>query len=126
MAIDRPVAVVNNASEIPPASCCGSPVPSKAITVNDYAVVDEERCVGCGVCVLACPFGTVHIDAETGRAVKCDLCHGEPACAVACPTQAIELVEVRDPQEATGWVEELAEAVRSRHMAAFGTSTAEG
>jgi Fe-S-cluster-containing hydrogenase component 2 len=43
--------------------------------------------VGCKVCTIACPFGTINYVAETGKVQKCDLCGGEPACADACPTR---------------------------------------
>jgi Fe-S-cluster-containing hydrogenase component 2 len=56
-------------------------------------VVLEDRCVGCKVCTVACPFGTVNYLAATGKVQKCDLCAGEPACAKACPTGAITYVD---------------------------------
>jgi carbon-monoxide dehydrogenase iron sulfur subunit len=45
------------------------------------------------VCTIACPFGTVNYNADTGKVVKCDLCGGDPACASACPTGAITYVD---------------------------------
>ena len=45
--------------------------------------------VGCKVCTIACPFGTVNYNASTGKVIKCDLCGGDPACAKACPPEAI-------------------------------------
>ncbi|BBD77734.1 4Fe-4S dicluster domain-containing protein [Hydrogenophilus thermoluteolus] len=56
-------------------------------------VVDEGTCVGCKVCTIACPFGTINYVQETGKVQKCDLCGGDPACAAACPTGAITFVE---------------------------------
>ena len=56
-------------------------------------VVFEGTCVGCKVCTIACPFGTVNYVADTGKVQKCDLCGGQPACAEACPTGAITYVE---------------------------------
>ncbi|MGF1528947.1 MAG: 4Fe-4S dicluster domain-containing protein [Candidatus Competibacterales bacterium] len=56
-------------------------------------VVDEALCVGCKVCTIACPFGTVNYNVSTGKVVKCNLCDGEPACAEACPTDAITYVD---------------------------------
>jgi Fe-S-cluster-containing hydrogenase component 2 len=46
------------------------------------------------VCTIACPFGTVNYNASTGKAIKCDLCGGDPACAEACPTEAIIYADV--------------------------------
>jgi anaerobic carbon-monoxide dehydrogenase iron sulfur subunit len=56
-------------------------------------VVLEAVCVGCKVCTIACPFGTVNYVQETGKVQKCDLCGGNPACAEACPTGAITYVD---------------------------------
>ena len=56
-------------------------------------VVLEDLCVGCKVCTVACPFGTVNYVAKTGKVQKCDLCAGDPACAKACPTGAITYVD---------------------------------
>jgi len=50
-------------------------------------------CVGCKLCTIACPYGTVFYDPDTRKAFKCDLCGGAPACASACPTAAIEYAE---------------------------------
>lgn len=62
--------------------------------------IDESRCVGCGECVKACPYGAMGFDAIGQHAVKCDLCidrraAGEPttACASVCPTRAITFGE---------------------------------
>ena len=46
-------------------------------------------------CMQACPvnaIGTMFFDKPTDVAAKCDLCAGDPACARACPTDAIEFV----------------------------------
>ena len=53
----------------------------------------DSRCVGCKVCTIACPFGTVNYSSATGKVIKCDLCGGDPACASACPTEAITYVD---------------------------------
>ena len=49
-------------------------------------IVLEATCVGCKVCTIACPFGTINYVPDTGKVQKCDLCGGAPACAKACPT----------------------------------------
>jgi formate dehydrogenase iron-sulfur subunit len=65
-------------------------------TEFDTVVLQPDVCNGCGYCVPACPFGVVDRDPDDGRAAKCTLCYDrlrdglEPACAKACPTDAIQ------------------------------------
>jgi len=75
---------------------CQQACPVNAITTDPLSlvkVVHENLCVGCKVCTIACPFGTINYVQETGKVQKCDLCGGEPACAEACPTGAITYVD---------------------------------
>ena len=54
-------------------------------------IVIEDKCTGCGLCVEACPINAVKIDTRTKKAIKCDLCGGDPACVRYCPTKALAL-----------------------------------
>lgn len=62
-------------------------------TTTGAKVVHEAVCVGCKVCTIACPFGTINYSSDSGKVIKCDLCGGDPACAKACPTGAIAYVD---------------------------------
>jgi Fe-S-cluster-containing dehydrogenase component len=54
-----------------------------------------ERCIGCGNCVDACPFGVPKLDVAQMLQYKCNLCYDRtsvglaPMCATVCPTSAI-------------------------------------
>ncbi|MDX9861250.1 MAG: 4Fe-4S dicluster domain-containing protein [Rhodospirillales bacterium] len=75
---------------------CMAACPVDAISVDHATgakVVSNDLCVGCKVCTIACPFGTVNYNHDTGKVIKCDLCGGEPACAAICPTGAITYVD---------------------------------
>ena len=68
-----------------------------AIVQYANGIVDfvAENCIGCGYCVKGCPFNIPRISKAEGKAHKCTLCSDRvavgqgPACAKACPTQAI-------------------------------------
>jgi Fe-S-cluster-containing hydrogenase component 2 len=79
---------------------CASACPVEAITRREDTgamVVDAERCIGCGMCQVSCPFGAACVDRGTRVASKCDLCDGSPRCAEICPASAIRY---QDEQEA--------------------------
>lgn len=81
---------------------CMQACPVDAIQVDlatGAKVVKDNLCVGCKVCTIACPFGTINYNASTGKVMKCDLCGGDPACVKACPTQAIAWIDA----EQTGY-----------------------
>jgi Fe-S-cluster-containing hydrogenase component 2 len=73
---------------------CLSVCKTGALHLNARGVVEVagEKCVGCRMCVMACPFGNVSYSPAMRRAVKCDQCGGLPRCAAACPSRAIEFV----------------------------------
>ena len=58
-----------------------------------WVTLDRAKCIGCKMCVLACPFGNAVWDAVSNKILKCDCCSGDPACATFCPTHAIEWVD---------------------------------
>lgn len=70
-----------------------------AISRNQYGsvIIDQDRCVGCKNCVVACPFHAVGFSEETGTSRKCRFCSEriengmEPACVKACPPGAIKV-----------------------------------
>jgi carbon-monoxide dehydrogenase iron sulfur subunit len=60
--------------------------------VDGLIVIDQEKCVGCYSCIMACPFGAL-MSNEEGVMQKCELCatnsHGQPVCVQGCPNKAI-------------------------------------
>ena len=75
---------------------CLNSCPVDAIRIDlstGAKMVFEDTCVGCKVCTIACPFGTINYNQDSGKVQKCDLCEGNPACASACPTGAITYVD---------------------------------
>lgn len=56
--------------------------------------IDEEKCIGCRQCVIACPFGHMNFNFSKETAFKCDLCDGDPQCVKFCWTEAITYIPV--------------------------------
>lgn len=50
-----------------------------------------ETCVGCGSCLLVCPYNALGYDEKEERMIKCNLCWDEevPPCVKACQTRAL-------------------------------------
>lgn len=84
--------------------CCVAfslPIPATAIVDPSrfLAVVDEERCSGCGDCADRCFFGAVTLSGSDGEEVSvidAALCMGCGLCQVACPEDAISMRAVRE------------------------------
>ena len=87
---------------------------------DGIVLVDYDKCIGCGYCAWACPYGARELD--TGQKVmkKCTLCvdriydaslperDRKPACVLACPTNARLFGDIHDPTS------EAAKAIRER------------
>jgi Fe-S-cluster-containing hydrogenase component 2 len=96
---------------------CMHACPVDAIVINLTTGAKDvvlDKCVGCKVCTIACPFGTVNYNQATGKVAKCDLCGGNPQCVAACPTNAITFIDA----DATGLDRMRASAAKSLSGAA--------
>lgn len=66
-----------------------------ADAVTGARVVDEDVCNGCGLCVKACHLRMIKLEPSRKKALKCDLCGGDPQCAAHCPQGVIAFKERR-------------------------------
>ncbi len=84
---------------------CMAICPTSALFRADNGVVDfdDGNCIGCKACINACPYDAIYINPATSTAHKCNFCNHrieeglEPSCVVVCPTQAIRVGDLDDP-----------------------------
>ncbi len=53
-------------------------------------LIKHDVCLGCRICMAACPFGAITFDEFSGKMLKCDLCDGDPVCVKHCTSEAIK------------------------------------
>lgn len=79
------------------------------------AVIDEAICIGCTLCIQACPVDAIVGAAKHMHTVLPELCTGCDLCVAPCPVDCISMVNASG--EKTGWAawsQEQADAARSR------------
>jgi len=77
---------------------CAEVCPADAIKRTADGIVQsarKPRCIACGNCVVACPFGVPELYEDRKIMMKCDMCYDrtsvgkKPMCATVCPSQAL-------------------------------------
>lgn len=75
------------------------PVPleneSKASGVKSIAHIREEECIGCTLCIQACPVDAIVGAAKQMHTVIADQCTGCELCVPPCPVECIDMVPVK-------------------------------
>ena len=80
------------------------------------AFIDEALCIGCTLCIQACPVDAILGAAKQMHTILPSLCTGCDLCVAPCPVDCISMMPVTG--ERTGWdawSQEQADAARSRH-----------
>ena len=79
--------------EIPLSTEYGSETPRTA------AVIDERRCIGCTLCIQACPVDAIMGSAKRMHTVLTAYCTGCDLCLAPCPVDCIDMIELSDLAE---------------------------
>ncbi|SEN23747.1 Fe-S-cluster-containing dehydrogenase component [Mesobacillus persicus] len=102
----------NVRNEIIPVQCqhcedapCETVCPTKATYTTEDGIVlmDEDKCIGCKYCVVACPYGARTQDHHTGVINKCRFCADlvaegkQPSCVSTCISDARIFGDLDDP-----------------------------
>ena len=65
------------------------------------AVIDEALCIGCTLCIQACPVDAIIGAAKQMHTILADVCTGCDLCVAPCPVDCIAMVPASG--DATGW-----------------------
>ncbi|MCF8031383.1 MAG: 4Fe-4S dicluster domain-containing protein [Desulfohalobiaceae bacterium] len=72
---------------------------------DGVVVHEQDKCIGCGNCIRACPYGAPRYNPVLKRAEKCSFCWQrldaglKPACVLGCPTRALQIVDLAEFDE---------------------------
>ena len=78
---------------------------------DGIVIQDHDKCIGCQMCIMACPYNAPVYDPVEGKTSKCNMCADrideglKPRCVESCPTGAIEFGEIEDLRQKhiTNW-----------------------
>lgn len=79
------------------------PVNATFTVKGGVVIVDDEKCIGCGACVSACPYDARYMNEETKKVGKCTFCIHRaesgllPACVSTCISHARFFGDLNDP-----------------------------
>ena len=105
--VDRHFSVMrcNHCDNAPCITIC--PTGALFRAANGVVDFDDSNCIGCKGCMNACPYDAIYINPATSTAHQCNFCNHrvaqglEPSCVVVCPTHAIKVADLDDPNDET-------------------------
>jgi len=81
------------------------PVGATYQTPDGVVLVDRTWCIGCGYCIMACPYGVRFFHPVYKTAEKCTFCYHritkgmKTACVQACPFGARQIGDIKNPDD---------------------------
>jgi electron transport complex protein RnfB len=79
------------------------------------AYIDESLCIGCTLCIQACPVDAIVGAAKLMHTVVPSLCTGCDLCVAPCPVDCIVMYPVTETTGWAAWTQADADAARERH-----------
>jgi len=81
------------------------------------ALIDPNTCIGCTLCIQACPVDAIVGASKQMHVVLSDWCTGCDLCIPPCPVDCITMIDVTEKQTGwDAWAPELADLARTRYV----------
>src|SRR5262252_1363685 len=101
------LAAITGRPHLPLDATCGVEHPRRV------AVVDEARCIGCTLCIQACPVDAIIGAPRAMHVVISELCTGCELCVAPCPVDCIAMAKATSAE--VSWDERRADRARERY-----------
>lgn len=81
------------------------PVGATYQQADGVVLIDRQTCIGCGYCIMACPYGARFFHPKYKVAEKCNFCYHrlargqKPACVEVCPFGARQIGNLKVPND---------------------------
>jgi Fe-S-cluster-containing hydrogenase component 2 len=80
-------------------SCPTTPKALSVDPVTTAVLVDREKCISCGKCLIACPGNVPFLHPKDNKATICNLCNGDPQCTKVCTEAGYDAIYVVEEEQ---------------------------